>query len=80
MIRIEICMGSSCYSRGNSRALELAESYISKNDLEKEIELSGKLCLCNCSNGPNIIVNGILHEKCDPECVIDLIKHYLKVK
>ncbi len=71
-------MGSSCYSRGNSASLELAEKYISENQLENRIRLSGKLCLGNCSEGPNIIINGNLHKNCEPECVIDLIMHYLE--
>ena len=78
MITVEICMGSSCYSRGNSKSLELVESFIVENNLESKIELSGKLCLGSCSDGPNIIVNGNLHKRCEPECVIDLLNHYLK--
>lgn len=76
MIDIEICMGSSCYSRGNSRTLEIVEEYISSNKLENTISLKGKLCLGNCSGGPNIIINGNLHKNCEPDCVLDLIKHY----
>ena len=80
MITIEICMGSSCYSRGNSRALEIAENYIQANNLEGIIKLSGKLCLGNCSDGPNIIINENLHKNCEPECITDLINHYLKAE
>lgn len=80
MISVEICMGSSCYSRGNSKSLELAEDFISKNTLENKIQLSGKLCLGNCSEGPNIIVDGKLHKHCEPACIIDLLKHYLKAE
>ena len=77
MLKIEICMGSSCYSRGNSRSLELIEAYITEKQLEAEISLSGKLCLGNCAEGPNIIINGNLHNSISPECVIDLVKHYI---
>ena len=76
MITVEICMGSSCYARGNSKSLELAEEYINRNGLENEVHLTGKLCLNNCSGGPNITINKNLHRNCKPECVIDLIKHY----
>ena len=77
MLKLEICMGSSCYSRGNSESLDMVENYIRKRKLENIISLSGKLCLCSCSGGPNIIVNGNMHRNCRPECVIDLIAHYL---
>ena len=78
MVSVEICMGSSCYSRGNSKALEIAEAFIEERNLQNEVRLSGKLCLESCSEGPNIIVNGILHRKCEPECITDLISHYLR--
>ncbi len=78
MIEIEICMGSSCYSRGNSRALELIEDYIKEKNLDVLINLKGQLCHGICSEGPNIIVNGNIHRNCDPDCVVDLINHYLE--
>ena len=77
MLTVEICMGSSCFSRGNSRSLELLEAYIAEKNLENEIRLSGKLCLGNCSDGPNIIINGNLHNGIAPECTVDLVRHYL---
>ncbi|MDC7227868.1 MAG: NAD(P)H-dependent oxidoreductase subunit E [Spirochaetales bacterium] len=80
MITVEICMGSSCYSRGNSQSLEIVENYIKEKKLEDQIKLQGKLCLENCSEGPNIIVNGNIHRRCNPECVIDLISHYMEKK
>lgn len=78
MVNVEICMGSSCYSRGNSKSLEMIEAFIEERKLEDKIKLSGKLCLGNCSDGPNIIINGNLHKKTAPECAVDLLKHYLE--
>lgn len=78
MVEIEICMGSSCYSRANSKTLEIIEKYIIEKQLQEKINLKGKLCLGNCSEGPNLIVNGNLHTHCDPDCAVDLIKHYLE--
>ena len=80
MVTIEICMGSSCYSRGNSKSLELVEDFIKEKKLEAEIKLSGRLCHGSCSEGPNITVNGKLYKGCKPECVIDLITHYLEAE
>jgi len=80
MLNVEICMGSSCYSRGNSKSLELIEAFIADKNLEDQIKLSGKLCLGNCSEGPNMIIGGNLHKKIVPECIVDLIKHYLEVE
>jgi NADH:ubiquinone oxidoreductase subunit E len=70
-------MGSSCFARGNSKALENIENYISENNLEEYVELVGHLCLCNCKNGPNIKINGKSFEGLDPDCLVDLVEREL---
>lgn len=57
-LKITVCMGSSCFARGNLENLEFIEKYIKDNNLEAEIELSGSRCENKCAKGPNIIVNG----------------------
>ena len=52
MRQIKICLGSSCYSRGNNVHLEVIKKYIAENHLEDEISFSGHLCEELCSRGP----------------------------
>lgn len=52
MHNIRICLGSSCYSRGNNVHLEVIRKYIAENHLEANISFSGHLCEELCSNGP----------------------------
>lgn len=66
-IEIIVCMGSACFARGNSQNLEFIEKYIIDNDLNATIELSGSRCEGNCADGPNIIVNGVLHNQINEE-------------
>ncbi len=54
---IVLCMGSSCFARGNEANLQLIESFLKRNALEAEVELSGALCEGACGGGPNIKVN-----------------------
>ncbi len=49
---IELCMGSSCYSRGNGSIVERIEQYVAKHSLQDEVMLKGRLCSGNCSAGP----------------------------
>lgn len=77
-VKVELCMGSSCFSRGNSRTLELLETFIKENKYEDLIEVEGHLCLGRCSSGPIIKINGKDYENINPECVIDLIQEELK--
>ena len=39
-MKITVCMGSSCFARGNDQNLEFIEKYIKEKGLEAEIELS----------------------------------------
>lgn len=57
---ISVCMGSSCYSRGNREAIEQIQTFIEDNNLADEIELRGNLCEDICECGPNVRVDGKL--------------------
>jgi NADH:ubiquinone oxidoreductase subunit E len=71
---ISICMGSSCFSRGNNKNLEVIEKFIKENGLEAEIKISGNRCQGFCSEGPNITIDGKLHSKLDEGATLDLLK------
>ena len=55
-LRVELCMGSSCFARGNSGILSDLEGFISENGLEDRVELEGHLCLGKCNSGPHITI------------------------
>ncbi|HPN37942.1 MAG TPA: (2Fe-2S) ferredoxin domain-containing protein [Melioribacteraceae bacterium] len=79
--KIKICMGSSCFARGNQKNLDILENIISNEDLDVEIELTGSRCENRCSNGPNIEINGKLYNKIDSGSLIDILnKLILKEK
>jgi len=56
--QIKICMGSSCFARGNNNNLDFIENYIKNNNLSTKIELFGSRCENKCSIGPNIVIDG----------------------
>jgi len=74
---IEICMGSSCYSRGNRLNAEFIQDYVEKNGLKDRVELVGRLCTGHCKCGPNVIFNGEVKKNVTPAVLPDLIRHYL---
>lgn len=76
--KISICMGSSCFARGNQTSLEIIQNYLKQNALEAEVELAGCLCHDKCKTSPNIKINGLMHEKVEPNTIIDLLTHSLK--
>lgn len=71
--KITVCMGSSCFARGNDRNLELIENYIKNNGLNAEVELSGARCEGRCATGPNIIIDGVEYHEVDEEKLNELL-------
>ena len=56
-IEMQICLGSSCFSRGNRDVVVFIRAYLKKNHLEDRIIFKGARCMNLCSNGPNLIIN-----------------------
>ena len=71
--KITVCMGSSCFARGNDRNLEFIENYIKDNGLNAEIGLSGARCEGKCATGPNIIIDGVEYHEVDEEKLTELL-------
>lgn len=71
---IEICMGSSCFSRGNNKTLKIMQKYLREHDLEPRTVLRGNHCFSDCSKGPVVKINGRLYEQIDDDNIIDLLE------
>jgi NADH:ubiquinone oxidoreductase subunit E len=57
-LEIVVCLGSSCFARGNSGNLAMIEEYIESHDLNATVRLCGHLCEDQCKQGPNLTVGG----------------------
>ncbi len=60
-INITVCLGSSCFARGNEDHLNYIEDYINKYNLDAKIDLSGSHCEGRCAEGPIIIINDTVY-------------------
>jgi NADH:ubiquinone oxidoreductase subunit E len=78
VVEITICMGSSCFSRGNNRTLAVLKDYIERNNLGERVSLKGSLCEGRCKQGPNLIVDGAPYDQVDWSTVIDILEYHLK--
>lgn len=54
---MQICLGSSCFSRGNKDIISFIRDYLKKNHLDDRVNFRGSRCMGNCSKGPNLKVN-----------------------
>ena len=70
---IKVCMGSSCFARGNLENLQFLESYTKENNLDVEIELIGGLCQDKCSTGPNIYIDDVLYNEINEEKLKEIL-------
>jgi len=61
-IEMQICLGSSCFSRGNKDVVMYIKEYLRKNHLDDRVIFKGARCIGHCSNGPNLIINGDITE------------------
>ncbi len=73
-LNITVCMGSSCFARGNQQNLAFLEEYIKEHGIEANIELEGMRCENKCASGPNIYVNGKEYNNVDIDKLKEIIE------
>ncbi len=73
-IELVICLGSSCFSRGNRETLEALKAYLKENKLEDRVMFKGQLCSGSCNTGPVIWINGKQYEAVTPAGAIGIIE------
>lgn len=74
---ITICMGSSCFSRGNGRNHEVIKTYLLENDLSAQVLVKGCRCGGQCMDGPNIWIDDQIYSNVDQGSIIDILKHVI---
>lgn len=75
---IRICLGSSCFARGNKEMVKEVEAYLHRHHLDEKIVLKGSHCLGNCADGPNISINGQITGHIDKSNIIKMLDEKLK--
>lgn len=74
---MEICLGSSCFSRGNREVVQLIKEYLSKNHLDDRVIFRGGRCFGKCNEGPNLIIDGKTINSVTPELAEKILEEYL---
>ena len=77
-IEVVVCLGSSCFSRGNRKVVTAIQDYLKKYDLEDKVYFHGNHCFSNCSYGPVLKVGEIIYKDVDTLKVIDILDDYFK--
>lgn len=67
MISVKCCVGSSCHIRGGAKTLKTIKSLVEEHHLEGKIELAADLCLDNCIQAPNVVIDGTVFGGITPD-------------
>lgn len=70
---IIICLGSSCFARGNKKTVQAIETYIKEHNLVDKVFFHGGHCFGNCENGPILKINKKIFENVDHLNVIEIL-------
>lgn len=57
MLKITVCIGSSCHIKGSRQVVEQLQCLISENHLGDKVELGGTFCMGKCQQGVCVTVN-----------------------
>ena len=58
MVKIVVCIGSSCHIKGSRQVVEKLQNLIDSNSIKDKVELSGTFCMGKCQQGVCVTVNG----------------------
>jgi NADH:ubiquinone oxidoreductase subunit E len=71
--KIILCLGSSCFARGNSALIKKIQHYIDMNGLNDKVSFKGDHCFNNCSEGPNILIGQRLFSGISEDNIVQVL-------
>jgi NADH:ubiquinone oxidoreductase subunit E len=77
-IEVVICLGSSCFARGNKATLKVIEKYIKDNNLQDKIFFHGGHCFGRCAEGPVVKINDTIHTGVNEYNIIEILNSTFK--
>ena len=57
MLKITVCIGSSCHIKGSRQVVEQLQHLIAENNLGDKVDLAGTFCMGQCQQGVCVTVN-----------------------
>lgn len=72
-VDIQICLGSSCFSRGNKVLVRIIEQYLNENNLRHLVHFHGAHCFSNCDKGPLMSIDGREYQQLNEEKIIIIL-------
>jgi len=57
MVKITVCIGSSCHIKGSRQVVEKLQDLIAKENIGDKVELGGTFCMGKCQQGVCVTVD-----------------------
>ena len=77
---ITICMGSSCFARGNKRILGIIQDFISRRKLDDKVHFKGNHCFGKCKEGPTLMIDDQEYAGVSEETVLEILEKELGIQ
>ena len=61
MIKITVCIGSSCHIKGSRQVVEQLQNLIAEKNIGDQVDLGGTFCLGQCQKGVCVMINDAFH-------------------
>ena len=79
MLKITVCIGSSCHIKGSRQVVQQLQQLIADNNLGEKVDLSGTFCMGKCQQGVCVTVNDAFHSV-TPENVVEFFNNEVLAK
>ena len=79
MLKITVCIGSSCHIKGSRQVVEQLQYLIAEKDISDKVELGGTFCMGQCQQGVCVTVNDTFHSV-TPETVAEFFEKEVLAK
>ena len=70
MLKITVCIGSSCHIKGSRQVVEQLQYLIAEHQLGDRVDLGGSFCMGKCQQGVCVTVNDTFYSV-SPESVAE---------
>ena len=51
MVKVTVCIGSCCHTKGAGRIVEQLQHMIARAQLKEKVDLAGRFCMGKCEEG-----------------------------
>jgi NADH:ubiquinone oxidoreductase subunit E len=56
MLKVTVCIGSSCHIKGSRFVVEKLQQLIAENNLGDEVKIGGAFCMGKCQSGVSVAI------------------------